>query len=308
MTILVTGALGFIGSNLVPKLLNLGHIVVGVDNLVNPSLEHHKRIKRESGKNFGRFFSYNVDINNDVGMRTIAARHQPDAIVHLAAVGSVPRSFALPHQTAYANEYGFASVMELARDFNIKKFIYASSSSVYGSNPDPVKIEGLEGMPLSPYALSKKMNEEFAKIFGFHNGITTVGLRFFNVYGPGQSFVSAYAAVIPKFLTSAAPVVYGDGSAVRDFTFVEDATYAICLALDHEKSIIVNVGSGEGTSIAGLLFALGKHKDATFSEVRPGDIGISVASIDRARDEMGFLRTHLLEEGLRKTRDFYRGL
>lgn len=307
MTLMVTGCLGFIGSNLVQRLLNDGHVVIGVDNRCNLSLNPHQRIRSGAGKNISRFHLYNTDINDEIGMRVLGARYSLDAIIHLAAIGSVPRSFADPVSTLRANVLGFAAIAELASSFNIPRVIYASSSSVYGDHPEYIRVEGREGLPLSPYALSKKTNEDMARIWSSKSWISFVGLRFFNVYGPGQKFDSDYSAVIPKFINSEAPVINGDGQTMRDFTYVDDVCDAIITSLAVKAaSEVFNIGTGKGTTLTELLFRLDKGGYVTGPE-RSGDIKKSVADISKARDVLGFVAKTHIKEGLEKTVAFYRG-
>lgn len=308
MNILVTGCMGFIGSNLVSKLLNDGHSVLGFDNLVNPSLSPTDRMKATSGDNWQRFKFYKLDVTNTTQMLSILANEKIDAIVHLAALGSVPRSFQFPLNVVHANELGFVSVLHTANLLGIKQFIFASSSSIYGMNDKEVKTEGQEGFPLSPYALSKKTNECFAQVWCPRVGINFVGLRFFNVYGPGQLPRSPYSAVIPKFINEDTPIVFGDGKTVRDFTFVDDVCDAISLSLEFskEKSTIVNVGKGVGVSLNALIQIL--EKTPTYEGARIGDIPISIANPEKAKKELGFVAKVSIAQGLDITKKYYEGV
>ncbi len=313
MTILVTGCMGFIGSNLVPLLLRAGHYVIGFDNLSNPSIAPTDRMKARSEKYWKKFKFYKVNIGAADHMQTFLMNERaPDVVIHLAAVGSVPRSFSYPIDTIHNNCTGFASMMYTARMFGVKKFIYASSSSVYGNNKDLYKMEGLEGEALSPYALSKQMNEKFAKVWGAQQGIHCIGLRFFNVYGPGQRPDGAYASVIPRFINNEKPVVYGDGTATRDFTYVDDVCEAIekCLKLSDkgEKHVVMNVGAGWGTRVKHLLTLLGKEKVAEYKEERRGDIKTSIASTVILKSILDYTPPTKIEEGILKTKAYYDSL
>lgn len=315
MNILVTGCMGFIGSNLVPQLLNSLHTVIGFDNLSNTSIDPTGRMKKAAGKYWPGFKFYKIDVNNTEHMKTILVNERKiDAVVHLAAMGSVPRSFASPIQTIHVNCTGFASIMYTAKMFGIKNFVYASSSSVYGDNKDLVKIEGREGNPLNPYALSKQVNEKFAEVWGVPNGLNCTGLRFFNVYGPGQKTEGAYASVIPRFLTSEKPVVYGDGSATRDFTYVDDVCEAIHNAiirpmdLKNPTHTILNVGAGRGTKVKDLLKLIRKEDLAEFKDERCGDIKTSIADTNRIQNVLNFVPQTKIEDGLIKTNAYYESI
>lgn len=304
MKILVTGCMGFIGSNVVPSLLNSGHDVVGLDNLFQPSIRPTDRMKEISKGRWDAFKFYKGDIREHGVLETVFAHEGIDAVVHLAAVGSVPRSFSNPGLTTSVNIGGFVNVLTMAARFQVPRFVYASSSSVYGDSHRLMKTEGEEGNTLSPYALSKKMNEEFARIWAPAAHVNTVGLRFFNVYGPGQLPDSPYSAVIPRFIT-APPVVHGDGSTTRDFTFVGDVARAIefSLAYADKASTVVNVGTGVGTSLKKLLVYL--EKTAKHQPERVGDIHYSIASVVKAKTEIGFEAETKIEDGIKITRAFY---
>lgn len=305
MNVLLTGAMGFIGSNLAGDLLNAGHTVLAFDNLSKPSIDPTDRIKEKSGHNWSNFKFYRIDccdLNHMVSI--IAGNYNIDAVIHLAAVGSVPASFHNPIRTMQNNVMGFANILELVRTFKVPKFIFASSSSVYGSSVVNPRIEGKEGGPLSPYALSKKTNEELAILLcPFET--TFVGLRFFNVYGPGQSLNGEYSAVIPRFINEPNPEVYGDGNTVRDFTYVDDVSDAIMKSLTIERSAIVNVGTGKRTSLNDLLVLLNKADSAIYKEARGGDVRASYADTNHAEKVLGFKAMTDIATGLFKTKKFY---
>lgn len=307
MKILVTGALGFIGSNLCSHLLNSGHEIVGFDNGFNPSITPIDRIKQKSGNNFKNFNFFDVDIRDLKTMKTICANHKPDYIIHLAAVGSVPRSFADPITTMDVNVKGFASVLSLATLLNVKRLIFASSSSVYGAAPSRVENAGNE-MPLSPYALSKLNNEELAAIWCHGIGLSYVGLRFFNVYGEGQLIDSQYSAVIPRFINGAEITIFGDGTTTRDFTHVDDVCEGIELALTGNGNEIYNLCTGDGTSLKRLANLCGGKKSIKYTEQRPNDIKESIGSPFKAEVWLKFKAAIGIEEGIARTVKYYEGL
>lgn len=310
MRILVTGAMGFIGSNLVPRLLNAGHAVMGFDNFSNESIGAAERIKKASGDNWGKFILHPGDICNPSALMTALTIGKIDAVVHLAARGSVPRSFKTPSECVRINEYGFANLCEVMNQAGVKKLIFASSSSVYGDAQGVYRVEGNEGRPQSPYAVSKRQNEDFARAYCGANGIAYVGLRFFNVYGPGQRFDSDFSAVIPKFIHNARPLINGDGLTIRDFTFVGDVARAIECALEFTETkhegVICNVGAGLGTSLITLCNLLGKEPE--FGPARAGDVAFSIANTAYAEKAIGFTALTTVARGLQITKAFYERL
>lgn len=307
MKVLVTGAMGFIGSNLVPALVRAGHVVTGIDSLVNVSVNPFERIRQAIGDDpqwAENFYFAKADIRNEFELKQVFANHEFDAVVNLAALGSVPRSFQTPQKTVETNEFGFANLMNVMSYFNVKRLVYASSSSVYGDSQKHVKIEGEEGRALNPYALSKQMNESFAGIYGRAKQINCVGLRFFNVYGPGQLPFSEFSAVIPKFINTT-PKIFGDGSTTRDFTFVSDVVDAIglSLAFSENESAVLNVGTGTGTSLKQLVMHLSKTAEQL--PERLGDVRYSVASTTLCERTIGFKAKIGIAEGLKLTKAFY---
>lgn len=305
MNILVTGCMGFIASNTIPKLLNQNHCVLGLDNLSKPSLHPTDRMKKDAGDNWKNFNFHKVDINYlDQVMNAIAAwGKKVDVIIHLAAVGSVPLSFIHPQKTLATNVLGFMNIFQLTQILEVKNFIYASSSSVYGDSDLVVRTEHQVGMPLSPYALSKKCNEMLVGLLAT-KGVKTVGLRFFNVYGPGQSLNGNYTPVIPRFILDETPEVYGDGETTRDFTYVEDVADSILLSIDGPSGIY-NVGAGDSISLNILLTYLGKLDKAKYLPTRHGDIKHSRANTELARKMLGFKAKVGINAGLEKTKEFY---
>lgn len=306
MNILITGCMGFIGSNLVGSVLNSGHNVIGFDNLTNASINPTDRMKYMAGENWKNFKFYKVDITHAQQMMSILANESIDLVIHLAAVGSVPRSFSTPVATVCSNELGFVTMLNVAGAIGVKRFVFASSSSVYGDNGKDIKTEGEEGPVTSPYALSKRMNEEFARLWCNQAKMNYVGLRFFNVYGPGQRPDSIYSAVIPKFINSNEITIYGDGETTRDFTFVSDVVRAIGAASEYTKdgSTIVNVGKGNGSTINELAKLLKKDK-IVYKPNRVGDVKVSIANPDKAEEELNFVAQTSIEEGLEITKEFY---
>lgn len=311
MNILVTGACGFIGSNLCAHLLNAGHNVLGFDSLVNASLNPTDRIKKSSGKSWENFKFYQVDIRDLATMKSIVAGYgKIDHIVHLAALGSVPRSFAHPDEVIDVNCKGFANVMMLASDMNCKRIVFASSSSVYGDDQSKLRVEEHTGKQLSPYALSKMQNEQFAEIWCKNIPLEYVGLRFFNVYGQGQLPESKYSAVIPRFINGEKITIYGDGETIRDFTYVDDVCTAIMLSLsttNHGR--IYNVGTGIETNLKKLAALCAQNKkEINHIAERPADIKESVASTWKAEKRLNFKATTSIEDGISYTIAYYESL
>ena len=306
MRILVTGCMGFIGSHYVRKALLAGHEVLGIDNLSNPSLVPTDRIKRANP--FWKNFDFaKADIRHEEVIFGLAARFKPDAIVHLAALASVPRSFLKPQAYVDINETGFTHMLTIAKQLSVTRFAYASSSSVYGDHPSPVRIEMEIGRPMSPYGLSKLHNEMMAQVWGAQVGQPSVGLRFFNVYGPGQNPNGSYAAVIPNWLTTTENelTIYGDGKTIRDYTYVEDVANAIQGAIDRPPNgiYISNVGTGKGTTLLELADLVGKP--VKHLAPRPGDCAASIARPDFSQSLLKWSARVSLEEGLEQTRRFY---
>jgi len=240
-----------------------------------------------------------------------------DGILHEAALGSVPRSVEDPMTTQQVNADGTLNVLLAAKEHGVSRVVYASSSSVYGDSTAQLKREGEEGGPLSPYALTKKNNEEYGRLFGDLYGLQAVGLRYFNVYGPRQDPNSQYAAVIPRFATAllsgSRPTVYGTGLQSRDFTFVRDVVEANLLALEAPQSACgnaYNVGRGGSFTLLELLSVLqelvGTRIEPLFDAPRPGDVMHSAADISLAARALGYRPGYGLQEGLKVTIEWYR--
>ncbi len=298
--VLVTGGAGFIGSHLVDALLELGASVRVLDDLstgLASNLEHCR----------DRIEFVEADLRDASAVAGACA--EQSLVFHQAALGSVPRSMTDPATTIDVNVGGTANVFSAARDAGVERLVYASSSSVYGDSPHLPKVEGEEGRPLSPYALSKRMNEELAETFADCFEMTLVGLRYFNAYGPRQRPDEPYAAVIPRFFAAALegrhPVIYGDGEQSRDFTYVGDAVRANLLAAtapDATGSVAVNVAGGRQTSVSDLaqrvLDTVGSTMEPTYQPERPGDVKHSLADLNRVTERLGFAPSVDLEAGL----------
>lgn len=300
---LVTGGAGFIGSHLVDGLLDAGATVVVLDNFATGhrhNLEHcADRIDLIEG-----------DIRD---LETCQRACEGAAVVfHQAALGSVPRSVEAPATSLAVNVGGTANVFTAARDAGIDRVVYASSSSVYGSNEELPKREGREGAPLSPYAVSKWMTEELADTYARVYGMQLIGLRYFNVYGPRQDPNGPYAAVIPKFFAACArgeaPSIHGDGQQSRDFTFVADVVRANMLAAtaEIEGAIALNIGAGSTTTVTELaeniIALMGKDLKPHYTDPRPGDVRYSRADFSRAKGALGWEANVALRDGLARTK------
>jgi UDP-N-acetylglucosamine 4-epimerase len=304
LKVLVTGGAGFIGSNIVEYLLKYGVGKVRVlDNLSNGN---YKNISKYEGD--PRFEFIEGDIAN-IGTCLQACKGM-DMITHQAALGSVPRSIKDPARSNQANVTGFLNVLIAAKDSNIKRVVYASSSSVYGDHPALPKIEENVGNPLSPYAVTKYTNELYGKVFGLTYGMEIIGLRYFNIFGPNQDPNNPYAAVIPifvsKILTKEDVFIDGDGEQSRDFTFVENAVQANIKALLTENidavNQIYNIAVGEKFSVNYLYNQIEKilgithkpiHRDA-----RKGDVRNSLADISKAKKLLDYDPKFRFEDGL----------
>jgi len=304
--VLVTGGAGFIGSHLVDGLLSQGAKVRVLDNLETGHIENLAHVKEVI-----------EFVQGDI--RQLASCQSScqgvDFLLHEAALGSVPRSLQQPADSILTNVSGTANIFTAARDQRVKRVVYASSSSVYGTSDRLPKREGEEGLPLSPYALSKQMNEELAALYVRCFGMQIVGLRYFNVYGARQDPNGPYAAVIPKFFASCragqAPVVYGDGEQSRDFTFVGDVVDANLAALLGDGGIgsAFNVGAGSRTTVNDLAQAIahatGFAGEPEHRAIRPGDILHSIADTSRIRETFGWSASTHLDQGIRVCAQYY---
>jgi UDP-N-acetylglucosamine 4-epimerase len=304
---LITGGAGFIGSNLVEYLIrnNAGQVRV-LDNL---STGIYKNI--EAFVNHSNFEFINGDIRNLEICQSAA--HGIDYVLHQAALGSVPRSISDPMVTNEVNISGFLNMLVAARDNKVKRFVYAASSSTYGDSTNLPKTEDKIGRPLSPYAVTKYVNELYAEVFSKIYNFHSIGLRYFNVFGPNQDPNGPYAAVIPLFMKAASsddpPTINGDGCQTRDFTYVENVIQANIKALfgleDLSASEVMNVACGERTSllelweIISLLFNC--KNGVQFGKSRLGDVKDSLASIEKAKRLIGYEPTVTIQEGLKRT-------
>jgi UDP-N-acetylglucosamine 4-epimerase len=318
----VTGAAGFIGSHLVEKLLKLGQNVIGLDNFATGHSANLEQIRVGVGElNWTRFSFMHADICDlDACKEAMTGVHY---VLHQAALGSVPRSIADPILTNRANVEGFVNVLVAARDANVKRFIYAASSSTYGDHPGLPKVEDVIGKPLSPYAVTKYVNELYAEVFSRTYGIECIGLRYFNVFGPRQDPQGAYAAVIPRWFEQlcegVAPQINGDGETSRDFCFVENVVQANLLAATTERpeacNQVYNVAVGERTTLNGLFYAIRSiltARDLKVAQIEPryagfreGDVRHSQADISRVRALLGYDPSHTVVQGLELTSDWF---
>jgi UDP-N-acetylglucosamine 4-epimerase len=314
---LVTGAAGFIGSNLVECLLSAGQEVVGLDNFATGHQRNLDEATDAAGS--GKFRMITGDIRDRAQCQ--AAVVGVDIVLHQAALGSVPRSLADPLTSHDANVTGFLNMLEAARQVGVERFVYAASSSTYGDEPNLPKIEERIGNPLSPYAATKLTNEIYAGVYARSYGFKATGLRYFNVFGPRQDPEGAYAAVIPKWtramLRDEEVTIYGDGETSRDFCYVANAVQAnvrAALASDDVQAEIFNVAAGAKTSLTQLFElirqGLGEHqvhyaRDPRFAEFRPGDVRHSLADIGKARRLLGYEPTHSTEQGMAQALPWY---
>jgi UDP-N-acetylglucosamine 4-epimerase len=308
---LVTGGAGFVGSHIVDYLMNNGAEKVHVlDNLVEGRMSNIQHWMSNP-----RFEFFNGDICDPATVNS--AMRGIDYVSHQAALGSVPRSILNPLATNQANVTGFLTVLNAAREANVKRMVYASSSSVYGDHAVLPKVEHQIGNPLSPYAVTKRVNELYADVFGRTYGMEIIGLRYFNIFGPRQNPAGPYAAVVPLFiqglLDNKAPYLNGDGSQTRDFTYVENAVQANIKALFSQHpdapGKVYNVAVGERVSIAQMYVILkdfiGSKLEALHREPREGDIQDSLADISLAQTNLDYRPAVKMQEGLRRTLDSF---
>jgi UDP-N-acetylglucosamine/UDP-N-acetylgalactosamine 4-epimerase len=306
---LITGGAGFIGSHLVEYLLTHGAArVVAVDNLSEGRRSNLEAFKEHPAFEFVEANCCNADI-----MKSLLK--DVDFVSHQAALGSVPRSIKTPLATNEANVTGFLTVLNAAREAGVRRMVYASSSSVYGDHPTLPKTEDVTGKLLSPYAVSKMVNELYADVFHRTYGMEVLGLRYFNIFGPRQKPDGPYAAVIPLFIDAIRnnkPVyINGDGLQTRDFTYVENAVQANIKALFTEVSgacgKVFNIAVGERATVLGMYNQLrviaGSGLDPVHREDREGDIRDSLADISLAQKYLGYAPMVKLDEGLRRTFD-----
>jgi UDP-N-acetylglucosamine 4-epimerase len=314
--VLVTGGAGFIGSNLIEDLLLFNNEVLCLDNFSTGY--KHNILPFLSDPNFRLI---DGDIRNTLDCET--ACKDIDIVLHQAALGSVPRSLNDPATTNEVNSTGFLNMLIAARDAKVKRFVYSASSSTYGDSENLPKVEEIIGMPLSPYAVTKYVNELYAHVFGLNYGMEVIGLRYFNVYGRRQSPNGAYAAVIPKFVEQfmnyESPVINGDGTYSRDFTYIDNVIQMNHLAATTTNKDalgqVFNTAVGDRTTLIQLTELLKKYLsefDSKISEVeivhasnRAGDIPHSLASIEKAKKLLGYEPKFSVQQGLEQTVEWY---
>ena len=315
-TILVTGGAGFIGSNLCEALLEKGNKVVCLDNFATGKREN---IAHLSANNNFTLIEGDIRKLEDC----LKACQGVDYVLHQAALGSVPRSIKDPITSNDVNVSGFLNMLVAARDNGVKRFVFAASSSTYGDSESMPKVEDVIGKPLSPYAITKYVNELYADIFSKAYGLETIGLRYFNVFGRKQDPNGAYAAVIPKFVSQLmkgeSPVINGDGNYSRDFTYIDNVIQANLLSLvtTNEKAIntVYNVAYGDRNTLNDLMGYLKEYLsefdskisnvDVIYGPNRAGDIPHSHASVDKAKENLNYNPQFNLQQGLKEAVKWY---
>lgn len=309
-TFLITGGAGFIGSNLCEAILNMGYKVRCLDDLSTGKQENVDIFLDNPNYAFIKGDIKDLDI-------CMKACEGIDYVLHQAAWGSVPRSIDMPLDYCENNIRGTLNMLEASRQAKVDKFVYASSSAVYGDEPHLPATEGQEGNLLSPYALTKRCNEEWAKQYTMHYGLDTYGLRYFNVFGRRQDPNGAYAAVIPKFikqlLNEERPTIYGDGKQLRDFVYVGDivaANLQACLACRNVAGEVFNIACGKNHTILDVYTILTKQLNVNIMPIlareRSGDIRNSSADISKAKKLLGFNPNYDFANGLQNTISWYR--
>ena len=321
-TWLITGAAGFIGCNLAEALLDLGQRVVGLDNFATGYQKNLDQIRDSVGaakwENF-RFVFGDIRALDDCRQACAGV----DYVLHQAALGSVPRSIEDPLLTNASNVTGFVNMLVASRDAGCKRFVYAASSSTYGDHPGLPKVEDQIGKPLSPYAVTKYVNELYADVFARSYGTQSIGLRYFNIFGRRQDPNGAYAAVIPLWVASLIrnlPVyVNGDGETSRDFCYIDNVIQANILSATTENAEAVNqvynVAVGDRTTLNDLFEAIRvnlaprfphlENFKPTYRDFRAGDVRHSQADVSKARTLLGYAPTHRMAEGLAEAMDWY---
>lgn len=304
---LVTGGAGFIGSNLVDKLIDNDSEVFLVDNLRTgrtSNIEHHY--------NTSKFMLENIDISSD-RMKDIFRIFRPEVVFHLAAIPGVPFTVKEPVESNMSNLHGTVNLLNLSSKYDVSRFIFSSSSAVYGDNNLDSCNENLDLNPNSPYALQKKMSEEYCKFYSDNFNLETVSLRYFNVYGPRQYGDSPYSSVISSFLENIrnkkASTIYGSGEQYRDFCYVDDVVNANILVANSDLKFsgdIFNFGTGVKTSINNISKSL-NLKNVKYEDDRPGDIFASLSDSSKFLNTFGFDKFTSLEDGLNKTSKWYLG-
>ncbi|WP_280154003.1 SDR family oxidoreductase [Piscinibacter sp. XHJ-5] len=319
---LVTGSAGFIGSHLLEVLLRAGQSVTSLDNFATGHRANLDEVRRRVGDDaWARHRFIEGDIADP--RACAAACEGVQLVLHQAALGSVPRSIRDPLTTHQANATGFLNMLVAARDAGSTRFVYAASSSTYGDSPTLPKVEDNIGRPLSPYAVTKYLNELYADVFGRCYGTATIGLRYFNVFGSRQDPMGAYAAVIPRWVAAMLAgqpcVINGDGETSRDFCYVANAVQANLRAalVDRPEALnqVYNVAVGDRTTLKQLHAAIARALQQvaptvqvappTFADFRAGDVRHSMADIDKARRLLGYEPTHDVQAGLAEAVEWY---
>lgn len=320
-TWLVTGVAGFIGSNLLEALLKLDQRVVGLDNFSTGYQRNLDDVQRAvSAQQWASFRMIEGDTRDLAACRQACAG--ADYVLHQAALGSVPRSIEDPIATNQSNIDGFLNMLVAARDAKVRRFVYAASSSTYGDHPDLPKVEDKIGKPLSPYAVTKLVNELYAQVFAGTYGFKAIGLRYFNIFGRRQDPDGAYAAVIPKWIAALIqnqPVhINGDGETSRDFCYVDNAVQANLLAAASDEAAanqVYNIAVGDRTTLNQLYYHLRDQLAPRFSHLqgaqpvyrdfRAGDVRHSLADIGKAKALLGYAPSHRIAEGLAEAMAWY---
>jgi UDP-N-acetylglucosamine 4-epimerase len=319
---LITGVAGFIGSNLLETLLQLNQKVVGLDNFSTGHKYNLDIVSRSvTSDRWNRFNMITGDIRELNCCREACT--DVDYVLHQAALGSVPRSLEDPLRTNENNIDGFLNMLVSARDAGVKRFVYAASSSTYGDHPGLPKVEEVIGKPLSPYAVTKYVNELYADVFARCYDFKTIGLRYFNIFGPRQDPEGAYAAVIPRwvasFLCDEPVYINGDGETSRDFCFIDNAVQANLLAAttvnENALNQVYNVAVGEQTTLNQLFEKIKAllddykpelaNKEPHYRDFRQGDVRHSLADISKAQRLLGYSPTHRIDDGLKEAMSWY---
>jgi UDP-N-acetylglucosamine 4-epimerase len=324
-TWLVTGVAGFIGSNLLETLLRHNQRVFGLDNFSTGHQHNLDDVHRcVTTEQWSRFEFHRGDIRNLADCRMAVAG--VDYVLHQAALGSVPRSIEDPIASNESNVTGFLNMLVASRDAGVASFTYAASSSTYGDHPDLPKVEDKIGKPLSPYAITKYVNELYGDVFSRVYGFSSIGLRYFNVFGPRQDPNGSYAAVIPKWigklLAGESVTINGDGNTSRDFCFVENVVQAnvlSALSKQSSRNQVYNIAVGEQTSLSDLVVLICRELNkndrlklelepdavSAYGKFRTGDVRHSLASIEKARQLLSYNPVVKVHEGLEKTIDWF---
>jgi UDP-N-acetylglucosamine 4-epimerase len=316
MKILITGGAGFIGSNLCEHFLNKGNYVICLDNFATG---HRYNIEHLLHNNNFKLLEGDIRNSDDC----LNATKNVDYVLHQAALGSVPRSIIDPKTTNDVNISGFLNMLIASRDNGVKRFVYAASSSTYGDSESLPKVEDIIGKPLSPYAVTKYVNELYADVFSKTYGIETIGLRYFNVFGRKQDPNGAYAAVIPKFvmqlMKKESPIINGDGNYSRDFTYIDNVIQMneIAMFTQNKDAIntVYNTAFGDRTTLNDMVFYLKKYLSELDSSVanvdiiygpnRVGDIPHSLAIIEKAKKSLNYAPKYSFQEGLKEAVKWY---